>query len=195
MKEHPIAAGVWLILVVGGLGFLAKNGMEKSAEHREKEEKQQINEELSKIIALGQGGKMKQAIEGLKELVVKHPEEPGLYLNLGVAHRAAGHLEEAEAAFEKTLELDPKDYDAMAERASILLEREKKEEAITLMEKIPQNEGRLRQRLRDDPAWARLAKEPRVKALREKHGVEGYDTSLHMQRMKQKGAPQGVMIP
>lgn len=195
MKEHPIAAGVWLILVVGGLGFAAKAGMEASVEHRKHEEKEQINAELSKIIEMGQRGKMDQAIEALKGLVAKHPDKAGLHLNLGVAYRAAGNLEKASAAFAKTLELDSKDYDAMAEQASILLEQKKPDEAISLIEKIPTNEGRLRQRLRDDPLWAGLAKDPRVQALRNKHGVEGYDTSLQMQHMKKKGAPQGVMIP
>ncbi len=196
IKEHPIAAGAWLVLVVGGIGALATLGLQSSADNEKKTERGELNKELDEIIAAGRNGDYDVAIERLEEMIGKHPDEPSLYLNLGIAQRAAGKLDDADRTFAKVLEIDPNDFDAMAERANILRERGDLEAAIDLMEKIPPNEGRLNMRLREDPLWIEVATNPRVKALREKHGVtDETDTSLRMQRLKQKGAPQGVSVP
>jgi hypothetical protein len=84
----------------------------------------------------------------------------------------------------------------MAERANIQKEKGNVEGAFDILEKIPERGGRIDVRLRDDPLWIDVADNPRMKALRIKHGIEaGTDTSLHMERMKKKGSPQGVVNP
>jgi tetratricopeptide (TPR) repeat protein len=196
MKDHPIAAGTWLLLIVGGIGFLGFTGLQSGAEHEKNAEKSGLNQELEAIIDAGRRGEYDVAIQGLEGMIAKYPNEPSLYLNLGIAQRAAERLDDADRTFAKVLELDPNDYDAMAERANILREKGNLEGALELMDKIPPGKGRVNMRLRDDPLWLEVAEEPRVKALRQKHGIEeGDDTSLHMQRMKEKGAAQGVAVP
>jgi tetratricopeptide (TPR) repeat protein len=202
MKDHPIAAALWLILVGGLIGLGAVKGTEASAHHREAEktqvvakERKSMSDELEKAIAPGKRGDVEEAITALEALAVKYPGEPAIRLNLGVAYRAAEKLDDADRSFAKVLELDPNDYDALAERATIQLERGDAEAAIAAVERIPANEGRMRERLMDDPFWVALMEDPRVKSLRIKHAAEKYDTSLNVERQKRKGAPQGVMIP
>jgi tetratricopeptide (TPR) repeat protein len=196
MKDHPIAAGAWLLLVVGGIGFLATSGLKSGAEHERDAAKSELNKELEEIIEAGRRGEYDVAIKGLEAMIVKYPKEPSIYLNLGIAQRAADKLDDADKTFAKVLELDPSDYDAIAERANILREKGDLEGAVAMMDKIPAGAGRVNMRLRDDPLWLEVAEDPKVKALRQKHGVEeGTDTSLQMLRNKEKGAAQGVAVP
>jgi hypothetical protein len=145
---------------------------------------------------MARNGDYPTVIQRLEQLIEKHPNEPGLYLNLGIAQRAAEKLDDADRTFAKVLEMDPNDYDAMAERANIQKEKGNLDAAIDILEKIPPRGGRVDVRLRDDPLWFDVGDNPRVKALRQKHGIEdGTDTSLDLQRARKKGSPQGVVNP
>jgi tetratricopeptide (TPR) repeat protein len=182
-------------VVAGLIGWLAYGGLEKGAHHERDALRSKLNAELDQVLAIAQQGDYETAIQKLQQMIVDHPRQPGLYLNLGIAQRAAGKLDDADRTFAKVLEMDPNDYDAMAERANVQKEKGNVDAALDIMEKIPEGQGRIYMRLKEDPLWID-ADNPRLNALREKHGAtEGTDTSLHLERMKKKGAPQGVASP
>jgi tetratricopeptide (TPR) repeat protein len=196
MKEHPIAAGTFLIVVAGGIGLFARAGIQSGAHHEKEAVRAKLNQELDEVLNIARQEDYETAIQRLEKMIDDHPDMPGLYLNLGIAQRAANKLDDADRTFARVLELDPSDYDAMAERANIQKEKGNLEAALDILEKIPEGEGRLYLRLKEDPLWIEVAENPRMKALKEKHGaVEGTDTSLHIERMRKKNAPQGVAIP
>lgn len=53
------------------------------------------------------------------------PENPGIWMNLGIAYRGLGRFEEAKAAYEKALELDPSNADPYLNLALLLGEHMK----------------------------------------------------------------------
>ena len=196
MKDHPIAAGVFLIVVASGIGTLASYGLQAGHDHERKAVKVELNKQLDDILDIARSGDYDTVIQRLEKMIEEHPSETGLYLNLGIAQRAAEKYDDADSTFAKVLEMDPNDYDALAERANIQKEKGNVDAAFDLLDKIPPRAGRIDVRLRDDPLWIDVADHPRMKDLRIKHGIEtGTDTSLHMERMKKKGAPQGVVNP
>lgn len=168
MGQHVIAGTLWLGLAIGGIGFAAKSGLEGSARYKVQ---QVVNKELKAAIGLAERGQIKESIGVMEKLAVRYPKEPTLWLNLGIARRADQQFEAADEAFVKALVLNPDDYDAIAERATVAKERGKVDDALSLLEKIPVGEGRMVQRLVQDPVWDSLRGDERMKKIRIKHNV------------------------
>lgn len=59
------------------------------------------------IIEMIQGGQVDEAVAELERNIAEKPDNATLYYLMGFAQLAGGHSDEAEAAAEKTLELDP----------------------------------------------------------------------------------------
>ncbi len=174
MQQHWVAAGAWTLLVAGGIGFGAVTGFKKSRHAT-------MKEEVAKVIALGKAGRLLDAEEAFQGLAVRYPDEPSVWLNLGIAQRGLHRLPEAAKTFARVNELDPQDYDALAERASIQKLSGDVEGALTFLEEIPAGEGRVRIRLLRDRIWQDISGNPRMQALRAKHGLQnGPDTSTRI---------------
>lgn len=142
-------------------------------------QKEISNARIRQAVALGESGELEKAETLLKEIVAQSPDDLDALFNLGIAQLARDRLDDADQTFQQVLAKNPKDYEAVAERAGILARREKVEEALGLLESIPVGQGRLRERLAQDPLWAELPQSDRLAALMKKHGVdEPMDTSI-----------------
>lgn len=188
MNNHWIWAGGFLALSVGGIAWGALNGIASGradlhAEATQRETEPSAGEgradpdgalrrELRTAIFLGRQGEFDAAEQALLSLAQRHPERASLWLNLGVARVGAGKLDLAEEAFGKALELTPDDWDAVAELANIALERGDLDAALVHARRIPAEQGRMAARLARDIRWQKVADDPRVRALREKHGLK-----------------------
>lgn len=183
MKQHPVAAGLWLAICLTGIAFIAVKGQtrrdaEDAGTQAPLPERVVLREKLYSAIALSERGEHARALVVLEDLVEQHPRTTSLWLNLGIAQRAAGRLTEAARTFEKVLELDPEDYDAVAEKATVLKQEGRVDAAIAELERIPVRRGRIGERLAADPLWQDIAEDPRMRALRDKHGlVDRLETS------------------
>ncbi len=107
----------------------------------------------------------------LKEASERYPEVAAVWLNLGICYRSLGKLDEADGAFKKVLALNAEDWDAIAERATVLLMRDQVGEAIQMLETIPANMGQVNERLRADELWVKVRSDARLQPLLVKHGV------------------------
>ncbi|MCB9654549.1 MAG: tetratricopeptide repeat protein [Deltaproteobacteria bacterium] len=181
MSRHWVAMGVFLLGAVAGIGSLARWGIMRGGEQEaasthgdapSRGEAPSLGAQVAAVL----GGrhdpaefpKMEQA---LLRLAREHPDNTTILLNLGILQGAQGRIEDAEASFSKVRDLDPEDYDAIAELAAIAELKGQTETALELLEKIPPQKGRMVDRLRRDPNWVGLRDHPRMKALYEKHGV------------------------
>ncbi|HJL40233.1 MAG TPA: tetratricopeptide repeat protein [Myxococcales bacterium LLY-WYZ-16_1] len=141
----------------------------------EGEAREQLKRQIRAGISFGQRGKLDEAEEVFAELAESHPDEAAVWYNLGVARSGLEDYDAAETAFERTRELEPDNWDVVAELATIRQLRGNTSGALDLLERIPVGEGRLSFRLREDPVWA-SGEGARFEALKEKHG--GLETSV-----------------
>jgi tetratricopeptide (TPR) repeat protein len=72
--------------------------------------------------AASRNGEWERAASGYDELIQQDPERPALYLNLAKVLTSAGRLQEARAACHTALLLEPRDGEARALHASLLLQ-------------------------------------------------------------------------
>lgn len=190
MSNHWIWAGAFLGLSIGGIGWGAMKGVAASRaalheEVREAEARPQpsnegkvadpdegLRRQLRMAIFLGRQGEFEAAEQALLDLVNQHPDRSSLWLNLGVARVGGGKLDAAETAFKKALQLAPEDWDAVAELANVALERGELDAAVRIADRIPAQQGRMEARLARDLRWRKHLGDPRVQALREKHGLD-----------------------
>jgi tetratricopeptide (TPR) repeat protein len=84
--------------------------------------KARLADRLNLALALGREGKFSAAVKALGPVLVKMPEVPGLWVELGTLKLRAGNRKGANAAFKKALELTPeKDRPALRARLGGLL--------------------------------------------------------------------------
>lgn len=191
MNNHPITATLAAAVLIGGLATLVVAGVrngsraaEGPAHSQEEDERESLKRSFRTANILGRQGRFEEAKDLLRTLLENHPEEPGLWFNYGVALSALERYDEAEQAFEKTRELEPTNWDVLAELAALRKLQGQLDEALTLLEQIPQGEGRMAHRLRNDPLWTEV-EDPRMDALVEKHVFA--ETSV---RAKERGLVQ-----
>ncbi len=75
-------------------------------------------------------GKYEQALGTYLRALGAFPDNPDLQFNLGVAEASMGHLDQAERAFRRVLELDPGRQDALENLAALLHRTGRDEEAL-----------------------------------------------------------------
>lgn len=178
--DHPVAGFLFLAFAFGLIGVGSKAGMDASREAQRRVAKEQVNKAIRAAVELGQRGEFEQAEEALRKIVKEHPSDPDALFNLGIAQLAVEKDDEADRTFELVLGVSPSDWDAVAERAGIKKRKGDVEGGLALLEKVPPGMGHLPERLAQDPLWADLGDNPRLRELRKRHGVaEGpTDTTL-----------------
>lgn len=150
-------------------------------------DREALRKALATAIFLGRQGEFAAAVAALETLGQKYPDQPAVWYNLGVARSGLDDFEGANQAFNKAIELKPDDYDAVAGLADVALHRNDLDAALELAETIPVGQGRLRVRLKNGLMWVRHVDDPRVVALRAKHGLPGREnTSERVQKELQE---------
>jgi tetratricopeptide (TPR) repeat protein len=138
--DHPLAGYLFLLIVAALLFGVARAGIESSR-------RAQMKTEMREAVEAGTRGDYGEAESKLRALVREHPDEVDALFNLGLAELALEHDQDADALFAKVLALNPKDYDAMVERAAIQKHRGHAAAALEILDAIPAGQGHLRERL------------------------------------------------
>lgn len=86
------------------------------------------------VVAL-QSNAAEEAVRLIKRAVRKNPREPAMLVNLGAAHRKAGQLAEARAAYEAALKLAPNLADAYFNLSKVLFDMGDMDGALVASEK------------------------------------------------------------
>jgi len=68
-------------------------------------------------VLLGQRGDLENGERMLREVLVERPKDPSVWNNLGTVLRAGARMEEARAAFQRSLELEPENAETLANLA------------------------------------------------------------------------------
>ena len=164
-------AGITVLILAGCvlLGGIYFAGTDQS--NQASAQKKKINKEISDAVSYGQAGDYKRALALLKQITDKHPKNTdGLY-NYGVALRGVQSYAAADKVFQRLLEINPKDYEAIAERANLAVLQNDIEAGFDFLEQIPRGEGQLILRLRTDPQWKELERHPRMAKIRSLQGL------------------------
>ena len=182
MKNHNFAAGLFLVVVVGGGGtaiFRAMTNQAKESTESIERERGEVTKILKSAVELGQRARYREAVQILESAVPRYGHYSAVWLNLGIAQRAQGNLDDAAASFDRALQANPKDWDALAEMATVDKLKGREADAFAKLEQVPAGRGRVRERLEVDPAWAAAGDADRLAALHEKHRDEvATDTSI-----------------
>jgi Flp pilus assembly protein TadD len=208
MKNHPIAGGLALIILVGGLGYgvvAAVRGSMRAAETSPSKSKSapdaeaaepsfaSLGEAIDYGIALARQERMQEALAHFERLTRAYPEAPAAWHNYGLALSAVRMYGPARTALEKALALDPDSWDTTAELATLHVLEKDVSGGLELLESIPAGEGRVGKRLRLDPVWQDLD-DPRVAKLLRKHAtMEG--TSLRGTKALDETRPRPGSAP
>ncbi len=176
--SHPIPAAAWLALTIGGGGFLMFNQLKQEVHDTKGKHQAAVEEALKETAFAGQRGEVELAKQLAKAATEKYGNHAAVWVNLGVAHRAAGEVEPAIAAVKKAIALQPDDWGAIAEHATLLKVSGKEDLAMTEMERIPAGRGQVRERLVADPAWRTGTNQDRLNKLKVKHQALLGDTGL-----------------
>ena len=154
----------------------------------EDQRRAEIRQQMRQAIEAAQRQDYQTAERLLVRASEKYPTTPAIWLNLGIAYRAANKLDAADRALARVLDLAPEDWDAVAEQATIQFLRGKADLAFSLLEKIPANQGQVNARLRIDPDWAKFSSDSRMEALRTKHGVvaQGETSVRQVERIQEQ---------
>ena len=172
--KHPIAGGIFLAVAVGLIGFGAYSGLQAGGHGPVAgtgSPSEDLNAKILEAIQLGQSGDVEGAAAGLKDIVARHPDNVDAVYNLGVALIGTGETETAEKQFRRVLELAPGDADALAELAGLKKDGGDLAAAFALLEQVPVQDPKIRQRLLEDPLWSDIQDDERMKALYTKHGI------------------------
>lgn len=169
-NDHPLAAYTFLFVVTATLGFAAKTGIESGR-------REALRQRIQEAAEIGDDGKLDQAAELLRSILRQHPSSAEAHFMLGVVLVSENQLDEADASFERALELEPTDWESLAERAVILKLKGQSTDALELLEKIPEGKGHLEERL-SEALWADLVDNQRFKALLGRHGLMPIETTL-----------------
>ena len=193
MKDHNVAAGLFLAMVLGGLGWFVTVAIDgvwvDSAARAEatKRERDEVRRILRSAVEYGHRARYKEAIGILDGATEKYGQYSAIWLNLGIAQRAEGDLAGAARSFQRALKENPKDWDALAETATVQKLLGQESAALASLERIPAGRGRVKERLEVDPVWGAAEDDRRLSALREKHRRAGpKDTSIHQLQQMEK---------
>lgn len=174
MSDNYVLSGLWLVATIGGIGYGGYVATQASKEAQKVQIQEDVKEKMIEAIRAANRGRFAEAARMLEGLQKQHPTSNSIALNLGIAYSALEMYDDADAQFRAVLERNPKDYDAIAERAVMKALQGDEPAGLELLETIPVGEGQLDKRLVADPVWLQAEDQARVKALKDKHGVPEY---------------------
>ena len=82
-------------------------------------------------------GRATEAIDAYKQALAVDPEHEGAAWSLSLAYRQAGKMDEAEAGFERVLQLNPRSAKPLYQMADLAMRRRDFARAVDLLEKGP----------------------------------------------------------
>lgn len=183
MSDNYILSGLWLAATLGGIGYLGVTRTQETRVEAHAQEQVAVASEMRAAIDAANAGRYADAARMLEALQERHPRSNSIRLNLGIAYSALEMFDDADAQFAKVLADNPKDWDAVAERAVLKSLQGDEAGGISLLETIPEGEGQLDKRLQADPVWLKAKAQDRLQVLRSKHGIESTgDTSARRLR-------------
>lgn len=177
---HPIAAGIFLCLAVGGIGYGALRATRGQAEERQRSAALAVEAHkrmLVEGVTRGQEGDLEGAVNTLSALLREDPTNEDAAYNLGVALGAVGRYDDAEKVLSALIAKRSDDWGATAELAGVYDARGDGERAAQLLDRIPAGEGDLKARFGDAERWGAVRSHARFEALRVKHGLTGTATT------------------
>lgn len=177
---HPLAAGLFLCLAVGGIGYGAVRAVhgQRDAHARESAERAARHKKLIVDgVARGQAGDFEGAVLALSTALREQPDDEDAAYNLGVALGALGRTEDAEKVLSALVSQHPEDWSAVAELAAVYDARGDGERAAQLLDRVPVGEGDLRARFADPERWSTVRGHARYPALSAKHGLSTTTTA------------------
>ncbi len=71
-----------------------------------------------------------EAVQDFNEAISRYPDDPDFYTNLGVALRKLGKYAEAEQAYKKAIQLNPRDWTPWSDLANVYLKQDKLKETV-----------------------------------------------------------------
>jgi tetratricopeptide (TPR) repeat protein len=161
--DHPLVGFGFLALVGALLFFAAKAGLEAS--HHAK-----MIHDLEAATLIGDQGHLERSETMVAEIVREYPDRSEAYYVHGIVLFRLGKLDEADKAFMRALELDPKDWESVAERATIKKIRGDVDGAVSMLESIPGGEGHVFERMRDE-VWLDVRGDERMVKVYNRHRV------------------------
>lgn len=78
--------------------------------------------------------RMEEALPHYRRVAEINPDYPGIWFNLGFAHRLSGHMDEAEASYQRAIQLEPADTRPYGELAAIYMNRPDEQKAREIIE-------------------------------------------------------------
>jgi len=166
--EHPIAGIAFLLVVATGIFFLAKSGIESSREEHKRET-------IRTAMHIAEAGDLPRASEMLQALAKQNPGSASALFFWASVEAEAEHYDLADQLYVRTLEIEPDDWEAMAERGWIALKRGDVDAALEMMMKIPGGKGHLEERMQD-AEWMALRSDSRLQPLLDKHHISNDST-------------------
>lgn len=144
----------------------------------------QLTNEINAAVALSAAGNVDGAIAAYEAILAKTPDIPLVHHNLGMLYSKKGDPAKAQAALQKSVDLDPRFVDGYVSLATVLASNGKRDEAIVAVKKgaaeNPQS-GRLQYALgvlAENAGDVPLAKEAFLKA--EKLDPQNFETQYHL---------------
>ncbi len=138
-----------LALALADQGNLEEAVMELETAHGQAPEDETIQHELASCLIDLE--RYPDAIGHLKQIVKQHPEHVEAYVDLGIAYTAQGFYAEAEAIFERALEVDGEDFAAHYHLASLYATWERPADALRHLEVASKQDAeKMREWLQDD---------------------------------------------
>jgi tetratricopeptide (TPR) repeat protein len=136
-----------------------------------------------------------EAIERYRDKIARHPDDSELYIGYGNVLRFLGRFDEAEAQYQRVMEMDPFNPDAYAEMAVLALKQRNKKEAIAFWQKVLEVTPNSQVPDRDKSLYLESAREA-IEAIRSGREEElGLEPVMTSQRSSAGAQPSGGRSP
>jgi tetratricopeptide (TPR) repeat protein len=188
MSNNYVLSGLWLVATLGGIGYGGFTATKAARVQANDVEQKTVVQEMRTAIDAANKGRYADAARMLEALQKRHPSSSSIALNLGIAYSALEQYKLAETQFQRVLAVNPKDWDAVAERAVVKAVSGDEPAGFGLLESIPVGKGQLDKRLAADPVWLNAKDKARLATLRQKHGVgsRGDSSQRRVQEMERR---------
>lgn len=105
---------------------------------RDEDERQRVRDELGfqQAIADIRAGRTTRALRTLEAMEAVAPEDPLVHINIGAVHHVEDRLLQAEASFQRALDLDPRNLTARLRLAMVHVDMNRADRAIALLEQV-----------------------------------------------------------
>ncbi|MEJ2559137.1 MAG: DUF1186 domain-containing protein [Anaerolineae bacterium] len=145
--------------------------------------------------AMGRKMHPQEAIERYRDKIARDPDDSELYIGYGNVLRFLGRFAEAEAQYQRVLEMDPFNLDAYTEMAVLALKQRNKKEAMAFWQKVLEVIPNSQVPDRDKSFYLESAREA-IEAIRSGREEElGLEPAMTPQRSSIKVQPSGGRSP